>query len=338
MNKRALAVIALCLSFAWVPNVSADSRPEWLSGNSKRFPSEFYLTGLGQSSSLVQANDAARAELGKTIRVSIKSDLASRQSVTAQKSGGKSSEQISSETMQRISSSSRVDLQGVDIAENWMDPHTKEHFSLAVLDRKKGEIGLQQEMGILEKDISALLGSSEQGDDVLARIGFMMQAREKLDRHIELNQYLRVVSMTNKGREAPISGADYGRELTALQNSIAISVVGEGEYKADLEEQARGGLAKAGFKTDAGAGAMELKVAVKLEKPMKKEPWFWVRGSLTVSLIDKASGKQRGVHGWDLKSSATDSALAAQRAVTKAKEMLHNELGGVILGFADTKP
>ena len=83
---------------------------------------------------------------------------------------------------------------------------------------------------------------------------------------------------------------------------------------------------------------MELKVAVKLEKPMKKEPWFWVRGSLTVSLIDKASGKQRGVHGWDLKSSATDSALAAQRAVTKAKEMLHDELGGVILGFADAKP
>lgn len=317
--------------------VQADDKPEWLNGVSKRFAPEFYLLGVGQGSSVAQANDSARAELAKTIRVSIRAQLASRQTVMQEKKdGGPTSEQVSSEAVQQVASTTRVDLQGVEIAETWLDPVSKDTYSLAVLDRKKAELGLQKDLAALDREMMDLAQQSSQAVDVLARIGLMQQVKLKHTRANELNQYLRVVSLTNKDHVIAMTELEVNQNLKRLQQSLVIAAIAEGDQKNDLEESAKSGLAKAGFKVaSADDAAYHLKLALKMEKPTKKDQWFWVRGVMTISLVEKATGTVRGGHEWPFKTSATDDALANQRAIVKIRDILQSEeLGETLLGFA----
>jgi hypothetical protein len=330
--------LGLVVSIGWLHSgAQADDKPEWLSGVSKRFAPEFYLLGVGQGSSVAQANDSARAELAKTLRVSIRAQLASRQTVVQEKKGsGPTSEQVSSEAVQQVSSTTRVDLQGIEIAETWLDPVSKDTFSLAVLDRKKAELGLQKDLVALDREMMELSQQSAQAADVLARIGLMQQVKAKHARASELNQYLRVVSMTNKDHAIAMSELDVNQNLKRLQQSLVIAAVAEGGQKNELEESAKSGLAKAGFKVSSAENAdYHLKLALKLEKPTKKDQWFWVRGVLTISLVEKANGTNRGGHEWQFKTSATDEILANQRAMAKVRDTLQSEeLSETLLSFA----
>jgi hypothetical protein len=59
-----------------------------------------------------------------------------------------------------------------------------------------------------------------------------------------------------------------------------------------------------------------------------------MRGTVEVSLIEKASGRVRGSKIWPIKASAQDAKTARSRVLIEAGKLLNQELRSAIIGFA----
>ena len=116
-----LTVLVACGS-----NVKHDARPDWVSGNDKRFPSTLYLTGRGSASRLDEASDRARADLAKIFEVSISEASTDTQAFRQESNGdGQTSSSNQLNVTREIEVRTGRVLNGVDIAESWQDPEMR---------------------------------------------------------------------------------------------------------------------------------------------------------------------------------------------------------------------
>jgi hypothetical protein len=66
----------------------------------------------------------------------------------------------------------------------------------------------------------------------------------------------------------------------------------------------------------------------------RQSNWNWVRATVEVSLVEKASGRVRGSKTWPVKASAQDAATARSRALIEVEKLFKQELRATIIGFA----
>jgi len=120
-------------------------RPEWAGGVPASYPPDLYLTGIGSAEqgggrneykTLAMAEDRARAELAKSIKVRVQSEFVNAaRLVTESASGTTATLQDSNETTDRIRSQADVELEGVRIVDRWFDRQSGTYWVLAVLER-----------------------------------------------------------------------------------------------------------------------------------------------------------------------------------------------------------
>jgi hypothetical protein len=120
-------------------------RPDWIgAGSSAAYPGDRYITGVGSVrkgatddyAALTMAEDRARAELAKTIRVRVKSEFDSAtQLVTTARAGAVVSANDTTSVSNQITSQTDMVLRGVQIADRWYDSKSDTCWAFAVLDR-----------------------------------------------------------------------------------------------------------------------------------------------------------------------------------------------------------
>lgn len=329
-------LLAACGTTASKHKKRADNPPGWVTGESNEYPPEFYLIGVGQGGSLLAAGNQARSELAKILRVTVESSLYTSKVVTQHTSKRRREEEIAQHMQQQIRTTTHVELKGITIAANWIDSLSRQYYSLAILDRNKAAIGLRKDIEVLDTEVQALVVRAGSGDDLLQRIGLIIRAKRHQRERTEINQYLRVIGKGGHGKSAEIGAGTLDEQVKQLQQSLVIGVNVQGAHADKIADFAHGGLAGAGFKTIHGSSAgMVLKVILDLNQPSLIDEWYWVRGSLNVSLADVADGTVRGSHVWSIRQSSQDPDIATQRAVTQIKKIFNQELGDVILGFAN---
>ena len=130
-------LVLLASSGAWA---GKKDRPSWVDGERvSRYPAGRYIVGIGTSPDTgdeaqdrARADNAARAEAAKQIRVQVKEAIVDIQ----REETGKAADFGS---LMEIKSESSVDLslEGLAIADRYFDPKKKLHHSLAVLERAK---------------------------------------------------------------------------------------------------------------------------------------------------------------------------------------------------------
>ena len=130
-------LVLLASSGAWA---GKKDRPSWVDGERvSRYPAGRYIVGIGTSPDTgdetqdrARADNAARAEVAKQIRVQVKEAIVDIQ----REETGKAADFGS---LMEIKSESSVDLslEGLAIADRYFDPKKKLHHSLAVLERAK---------------------------------------------------------------------------------------------------------------------------------------------------------------------------------------------------------
>ena len=162
-------------------------KPDWITGESSKYPPHLYLLGHGVSADLNLAKRQSVNELSSNLNMQIEKYLQQN-----------SSSQIKSTTatIQNFSSaniSKQPLMQNREFAETWQDPASKAYHVLAAIDRVKVGEDLLDEIYQLDEKNQRIMKKAQQQPDILQRIAFANMAIEKQQRRHQLQLILEII-------------------------------------------------------------------------------------------------------------------------------------------------
>ena len=308
-------------------------QPDWINGDSDKYKSSQYLIGRGQSASLEDAKDRARADLAKIFQVAVGVDSEDVQSFKSDSAGGAG--QYAGESSRRITTRTEQIIRGIQIAEIYQDPVSKIRYVLAVLPRLQAAASLRQQINQLDDAVQANVDQSKKNTDLFVKIATASKAIESQMEREGLQKALQVVDITGRGVESKYNSGRLKADIDDLLKRVRVAPkVLEGSTPG-LDEVVAGALSHAGFMIDTGEKPdFLLKASLKLTDLGLKEGWYWQRGNLEISVSEAVTGRVRGTQRWAIKGTATDKETAIRRALDEADAILKKELGAAIIGMA----
>ena len=334
MKLSAFAVFAFALSLLSGCASSKPSTPDWINGDSARFSSAQYLIGRGQASTQEEAKDRARADVAKIFQVAV---VASSEDMQSSKSGPAGTPQFEQQASRSISTRTDQIIRGIQIAELWQDPATKNYYALAVLPRLQTAASLRQQISQLDEATADHIDQSRKSSDLFLKIAAASQAVETQRERESLQRSLQVVDSTGRGTAPRWNSATLQSDLDELLKRVRISPKVAADSTPGLAEALAGALAHAGFMTETGQHPdFVLQARMDLTDLGQQKGWYWQRGNLEISLTEAATGRVRGTRQWTIKSSATDKGSAVMRAMNQADQILKKELRTAIIDMVNS--
>ena len=308
--------------------------PDWIYTQAKQYPNALYMSSKGQGMSLDLAKDRARADLAKNFEVAIQELSRDNQSFTRIMDEVEK-EQFKIHVERDIVTHTDQVLHGVEIADTWYDPVKNIHYALAVLSRQKTAQRLRHEIEVLDNATGMYLSYARSSTDKLEKAARIYQGIEAQWERINLYRSLHVVDIASKGFPPLWDVFSIEADYHKLLNQISFRVDTAGSE--GVQKIIASALATSGFlvKKDNSADYL-LTGILELDDIKRDNGWYWLRGSLTVTLRD-ANGRLRGAHTWPLKQSATQEMLVQQRINQTVERLLEMELRSTLLGFAYDK-
>lgn len=312
--------------------VAMGAPPSWVTGDPAEYPSSQNLIGRGVGSTIDEASNRARGDLAAIFEVHI--EVATENTTTVTQSGKK--EQVNRHATQQVSAKTDKVISGISIAKTWRDPVTQDFHALAVLPRSQASASLREELGKIDDELQQQTQAAKATDDELLKIGALNRALEASIKRDGFQASLKVVDPSGMGVQAPISQAAIQKQIGDTLKSIKIApeVIEDSDSK-EFASILKGGLASAGFLATGSAQAdLVLQGKLILTDIGKKDGWYWMRATVEVSLVEKASGRVRGSQTWPAKASAQDAKTARSRALIEVEKLFKQELREAIIGFA----
>jgi hypothetical protein len=322
--------------------VAQAAPPDWIVSNAKMYPVEMYLVGRGAGSTEEEAQNRARGDLATIFEVRVQ--VLTENTTMVAKSGSK--EQVDSQALQQVSAKTDKVISSINIAEIWRDPETKEFHALAVLSRSQAAASLREEIGNLDDGVQRDVNAAKEAGDPLLKIAVLARAMESAIKRDGFQTSLKVIDTSGRGIEAPIPQMEVLAQIddVLLRIKIAPEVAPDDAEHAGAREFStilKGGLAAAGFLAQGSDKADFVLVGkLTLNDMDQQNNWYWVRGTVEVSLVEKnsgaekASGRVRGSKTWPIKASARDARTARSRVLIEVEKLLRQELRSAIIGFA----
>jgi hypothetical protein len=307
--------------------------PEWLEGSSSKFPAALYLTGQGSAVELDDAKDRARSELAKQFEVAVQERSRQTQEYSRSQQQGEVVESLDQQVTRNLATYTSRTLQGVEIGEQWRDKSNKRHHVLAVLSRNRAQQQFEQEITTLDNTTAQQLKQAEAASAPLVKAALIQQAIETQQQRSAAQSSLQVVDASGRGLPPAISVAELQRSRDAIINKIKLATSATGEMRDDLQHQLSSAASAAGFFLSEEQPDYTLTVIIKLDPPLMQQGWYWLRGTLELTLKDK-EGNDAGVKRWPLKASSTTVEQTRQRLLNDTNTLLSQELRGTVLGFA----
>ncbi|MFQ5487867.1 MAG: LPP20 family lipoprotein [Gammaproteobacteria bacterium] len=324
-----LPVLILLLAACSITGREAEV-PDWVNGTAAAYPLERYLLGRGAGPTLALAQDRARADLAKGLRVAIEARSSERQQYRAGEGGGSNELAIERQLSTRTSEV----IQGVEIAGIWQDPKAGRYHALAVLERAAAVRRLRTEIGELDRQTAARIERARRDGDPLTAIAAASAALRAQEARHALQQLLQVVDSAGGGVAPRWSLARLHADRDALLARLKIAVATP-PTDAGLVPLLESALAEAGLQVvEREASDYLLAGSLALQTPESRDGWFWVRGRLSV-ILKQRDGRGRDSHFWALKAAGLSPPVARGRVRDEAARILRQELLQVLLGFAD---
>ena len=335
MKHSALAIFAFMLLLITGCASQQPSQPDWIAGDSALYKSPLYLIGRGQAATQEEAKDRARADLSKIFQVSV---AAESEDIQQFKSAGGAPGQYESQSSRRITTHTSQIISGIEIAELWQDPATKNYHALAILPRLQTAASLRQQISQLDEATGNHIEQSRKNTDLFLKISAASQAVESQQERDALQKSLQVVDPAGRGTDSQWNIAKLNSDLDGLLKRVRITSQASAESITGLSEVVAGALAKAGFMIETGQNPdFVLRAQLNLSDLGFQEGWYWQRGVLDVALSEKATGRVRGTKRWTIKSNAPDRASAVKRALNQVDAALKQELRGAIIDMATNR-
>ncbi|PKM97418.1 MAG: hypothetical protein CVU77_06190 [Elusimicrobia bacterium HGW-Elusimicrobia-1] len=172
MTKKIISAAVLALFFA----STGFAAPEWLSGQSKKYPAAGFITGVGAGSTMDSSRDVARAEIAKAFSMRIEQATVETSSERSSEATGGRAE-ISVDVVQKTESKVVDTVEGVEIAQMWYDKKDKVYWALAVLDKAKYRRELSLKILSAEEKVMKSLESARQTMSFAEKLKNLSEAR-----------------------------------------------------------------------------------------------------------------------------------------------------------------
>ena len=328
--KSVWAVGLLC----FLQSAYSASQPEWVNADSEVYPHERFVSATGSASQSELAKDRALANLMKVFELKIREESVSRSDTQVNVKEGEESYTKSSRLQQQISVRTDKVIDGARIAETWYDEEVLTYHSLAVVDRKQAGNNIRQEMSRLDDETETELNQSKAQKDPLRIMANLHQALENQQQRLTLQKMLKVIDLSGKGRPALYGQAELSGKLDSFLQEIKIATATDNDPVGGLEQALKSAMGNAGFPAVNAMPDYTLVIGLDVKDLGKREGWYWLRGKLSLKLIESSSGKVRGRKQWPLKISALQRTETDTRLMTQISKALNNDLKAVILSFA----
>ena len=302
--------------------------PDWLDGTSAKYPNAQYIVGTGQSLSLDDAKNRARAEVAKVFEVAVSEQSRDNLQYVADGNGSELTQKVERNTNSRTE---KV-LRGVEIADTWFDTNSGQHYALAVLHRGRSARALRQEVEELDSATQIHINKARSSGDALDKVANAYSALTTQMERAGVQRSLQVVDNSGQGVPPKWNLAKLSTDLRTQMERIRITPRVNGPE--GFEAQVSGALGQAGFLVKPGeVPDFTLSANLSLGEPDLRDGWYWVNGRMDI-LLSNGQGRIRGSKRWDIKVSATSADVAMKRGMDKAATTLQNELRQTLLGFA----
>lgn len=309
--------------------------PDWISGDSAQYKSAQYLMGRGQAATQEEARDRARADLSKIFQVAVAADSEDVQKFKTVPSGPG---QYESQASRRITTHTSQIIRGIQIAELWQEPDTKNYHALAVLPRLQTAASLRQQIGQLDEATGNHIDQSRKNSDLFLKIAAASQAVDSQQERESLQKSLQVVDPAGRGTESQWNSAKLKSDLDELLKRVRIASQVAADSTPGFAEVVSGALAKAGFMIETGQNPdFVLQARMEMTDLGFQDGWYWQRGVLEVTLSETGTGRVRGTRRWTVKSNAPDGESAFKRALNQADSVLKQELRAAIIDMASSR-
>lgn len=335
MKSLVTALIAATLVLGGCATGEPKGKPDWVAGNSSKYPDTRFLVGRGQGGNQDDAGNRARADLAKIFQVNI---AVSTEDVVRHESarvGDKGDSKTESEVTRTIVTQTDQIVRGIRIADLWQDPVNRTYHALAVLPRLQAGNSLRQEIDRLDNATDTYVNKARNSGDLLLSIA---AASKALDSQIERAAYqksLKIVDTSGQGIPERFAIARLASDLDGLLKRVKVSAKVGTDSIGGLDTLLAGGLSAAGFMVETGERPdYSVEASLMMDDLGMQQGWYWLRGNLEVKLVEVASGRVRGTQRWEIKVSGQQKATAQQRARSEAEGLLKTQLRGTIIRFA----
>jgi hypothetical protein len=291
-------------------------QPDWITGEALEWPRHRYVTGVGVAEDRATSEDRARAEISRVFVTRVVS------TTSAYSSEATRTDRVGSLTLREgmVSDDTRTatskELVGVEIAASWQDPTSRQHYSLAILDRDTARRRLLELVAALDAEAASSMVALRSEDRVMSALA-AIQLKRLARAQDPLIADLRIVA-PRYGETPQVQALK--QELGRVLGRVRLRVTVSGDVDKVIEAGVLKGLAAAGL-TGAGADAavepdLEVPVEVVREDLGTSDGWKWARSSVTLSVRAVAS-KQVLVQLYETDRQASQTAAEAARRSLK---------------------
>ncbi|MDH5473205.1 MAG: LPP20 family lipoprotein [Gammaproteobacteria bacterium] len=317
--------------------VYSDSRPGWIDAEPENYPHEKYISATGSASKPELAKDRALANLVKIFELKIHEQSTTRSDTQVNVKDGEERVTKSDRLEQQISVHTDKVIDGARIAATWLDEDVFTYHALAVLDRKQAGNNIRQEMSRLDDETEIELAQSKAQTNALRKMVNQEKALQYQKQRLGLQKMLKVIDLSGQGRSSLWRLAELDNQLDTALLALQVSAMIDNDPIGGLDQALESAMGNAGFPAMKGSGDYALVASLDVQDLGKREGWYWLRGKLTLKLVESSSGKVIGRQQWPLKVSALQRNETDARLMTQVSKTLNNNLKAVILSFATGK-
>ncbi|MEL0629439.1 LPP20 family lipoprotein [Psychromonas aquatilis] len=308
MKYVRLILPMLLASFVISGCSSSDSvaRPEWIDHASEKYPSNIYLSAVGQGSTRDRASQKAIANLLEIFSVKVKSESRTLTEGIKKESALGVTLESSSTIRRSIATETEQAIQGAEIKESWLSP-LGQYYVLAVIHRISAAQNLTESIIELDKSTANLIEYSNDGaPNSITALNALRSARDKQVTRKMAD--LQLSYLSGNGVPVEVSSEDIEYLIREKLASIEASVEAPTEPQRNLLAAS---LSRLGIKV-VDSSPFKVVGTLDLTQPAYIESWYWLRGSyeLTMTENDQVISRKR----WPVKVS------------TRQKEMLNTRL------------
>ncbi len=314
---------------------SGSSQPDWINGNSSKYPPTKYLTGKGEANYQAVARDRARADLAKIFEVRIQEQSEDSVRSNNQTAEGKTNLRLEASASRDISTQTNQIISGIQIAETWQDKASKQFHVLAVLERMKAAASLRENIDKLDEATSLAIRRARQSDNLLQKISLAHTALQAQLERETYNKQLKIVDYSGRGLRSPYTLATLARDRDALLQRVKIYTKVSSDPLGNLDDALKAAISTAGFThvNETGKDAYTLKAKLTLNENKDAQGWYWQRGALEINLTQTSSQQVLGSKRWSIKESAQDRAISRKRVRDRIDKILKTELRQTLISF-----
>jgi hypothetical protein len=293
-------------------------QPDWVDKPFSDYPADQYLSAVGEARTREAAAARARANLSRVFQVAIKdsSQDFSEAIVTTNNNGQQVNNQ--QRAARFVNSEAAQVLEGTEIIEYWQSPEG-DIFSLAVLEKSSASRRFRGAIRAADVKVAALLSyASDKAPNPVVALRALEKARLMQLERDNSNRNLAVTA--GKGMISSHSSERIENVIRQALASLSFAVKADDNLMQGELESAVAGLGIQ--QRDQSEYVLSSKIDT--QPLQKKQGWWWLRGSLELSLNyeDETIARQR----WPVKQSALDKGMVQQRLRDAVNKKLSSNL------------